>query len=81
MVNLFLAICTKEGEWILENTEGQKFIKGKTEVELSKGHAEFEKIYPRDVSKNYPDGKVCLVVYAKPSSLIYSSNEPYGAHV
>lgn len=45
-------------------------MKGKTEVELYKGEAWFEKIYARDVSRAYPDGKVNLVIYAKPSAIL-----------
>lgn len=32
------------------------------------------KLYARDVSRIYPDGKVNLVIYTKPSTLKYASN-------
>jgi hypothetical protein len=32
------------------------------------------KVYPRDVSRNYPEGKINFVVYSKPSMLKFSSN-------
>lgn len=32
------------------------------------------KIYPRDVSRNYADGKLNFVIYSKPSMLKFSSN-------
>lgn len=48
-------------------------MKGKTESELLKGESEFRKLYPRDVSRCYPNGKVAMVVYCKPSTLVYSN--------
>lgn len=56
-------------------------MKGKTEVELYKGEAWFEKIYARDVSRAYPDGKVNLVIYAKPSAILYSGSNSYEQHI
>lgn len=56
-------------------------MKGKTEVELYKGEASFEKIYARDVSRAYPDGKVNLVIYAKPSAILYSGSNSYEQHI
>ena len=32
------------------------------------------KIYPREVSRGYPNGKLNFVIYAKPSVLQFSSN-------
>lgn len=49
-------------------------MKGKTEVELYHGEGAFMKIYPRDVSRNYADGKLNFVIYSKPSMLKFSSN-------
>lgn len=56
-------------------------MKGKTEVELYKGEASFVKLYARDVSRNYPEGKINLVVYAKPSTLVYSNSGSYEKYV
>ena len=56
-------------------------MKGKTEVELYKGEASFVKIYARDVSRSYQDGKVNLVVYPKPSTLVYSNNGSFEVSV
>ena len=42
-------------------------------MELYNGEASFAKIYARDVSRSYQDGKVNLVVYPKPSTLVYSN--------
>ena len=47
---------------------------GKTETELYHGEGSFVRVFPRDVSRTFPNGKVCLVIYAKPSSLRFSSN-------
>ena len=77
MINLCFAVCDSNGEWIHENKNGENFIKGKTEVELFKGEASFEKLYARDVSRIYPDGKINLVVYAKPSALLYSQSSSF----
>lgn len=51
-------------------------MKGKTEVELYKGEASFAKLYARDVSRVYPEGKINLVIYSKPSTLRYSGSSP-----
>lgn len=56
-------------------------MKGKTEVELYKGEASFVKLYARDVSRSYHNGKVSLVIYAKPSTLLYSGSSSYEIHV
>jgi len=45
-------------------------------VELYKGEAAFAKIYARDVSRVYPEGKINLVIYSKPSALLYSGSNP-----
>lgn len=49
-------------------------MKGKTEVEMYHGEAAFLKVYPKDVSRHYPTGKVHFVVYPKPSMLRFSSS-------
>ncbi len=46
-------------------------MKGKTESELYHGQGSFTKIYSRDVSRFYPDGKLNIVVYPKQSALTY----------
>lgn len=47
-------------------------LKGKTEVELYHGEAEFNKIYAKDISRTFPNGRLNFVVYTKPSMLIYN---------
>lgn len=47
-------------------------LKGKTEVELYHGEAEFNKIYAKDISRTFTNGRLNFVVYAKPSMLIYN---------
>lgn len=74
ILNLCCAVSTANAEWIHENRVGEPFLKGKTEIELYKGEASFSKIYARDVSRIYPEGKVNLVIYTKPSTLIYTGN-------
>ena len=49
-------------------------MKGKTEVEMYHGEGSFLKVYPRDVSRGYTDGKINFVVYSKASMLKFSSN-------
>lgn len=46
-------------------------MKGKTESELYHGEGSYTKIYSRDVSRFYPDGKLNVVVYPKESALKY----------
>ena len=53
LINICVAACEVNGQWIAENEEGEYFIQGKTEVELYHGEATFHKIYPRDVSRQY----------------------------
>ena len=38
-------------------------------------------LYARDVSRAYPDGKVNLVIYAKPSAILYSGSNSYEQHI
>lgn len=57
-----------------ENKVGDNFMKGKTEIEMFHGEGSFLKVYPREVSRNYQEGKLNFVVYAKPSVLKFSSN-------
>jgi hypothetical protein len=49
-------------------------MKGKTEVEMYHGEGSFLKIYPRDVSRSYPEGKINFVIYSKPSLVQFSSS-------
>jgi len=42
-------------------------------MDLYKGEASFHKIYARDISRGYPQGKVAIVIYPKPSTLKYYS--------
>ena len=49
-------------------------MKGKTEVEMYHGDGSFLKIYPREVSRHYIEGKLNFVIYAKPSVLQFSNN-------
>ena len=49
-------------------------MKGKTEVEMFHGEGSFLKVYPRDVSRSYTEGKINFVVYCKASMLKFSSN-------
>lgn len=46
-------------------------------MELYKGEASFAKIYAREVSRVYPEGKINLVIYTKPSTLLYSGSNGY----
>lgn len=52
-------------------------MKGKTEVELYNGEGSFAKIYARDVSRNYQDGRINIVIYSKPTTLMYSHAGTY----
>jgi hypothetical protein len=38
------------------------------------GEGSFLKVYPRDVSRHYPEGKIYFVIYAKPSMVRFSNN-------
>lgn len=49
-------------------------MKGKTEVEMYHGEGAFLKVYPREISRHYPEGKLSFVVYSKPSILKFSNN-------
>lgn len=46
-------------------------IKGKTSMELCSGESEFNKIYPQDISKTHPGGKLNIVIYPKPLAVVY----------
>jgi len=76
LIALCFAVCTTDAEWIHENRIGEPLLKGKTEIEFYKGEANFEKIYAREVSRIYPQGKVTIVIYPKPLSLKYSTQGP-----
>lgn len=71
LLTLCFSMCTSEGDWILENRVGDPLIKGKTEKDLYRGEAQFEKLYAREVSRIYPGGKVNIVIYPKQSSIRY----------
>jgi hypothetical protein len=58
---------------VTENKAKENILRGKTEVELYHGEGSFLKLYPREVSRNYPERKVNFVVYAKPSVLQFSN--------
>lgn len=62
-----------EAEWLHENRAGEPLLKGKTEMDLYRGEASFQKMYAREVSRGYPQGKVAIVIYPKPSTLKYYS--------
>lgn len=49
-------------------------MKGKTEIEMYHGEGSFLKVYARDVSRSYPEGKVNFIIYPKDSLLKFSSN-------
>lgn len=68
LIHLCLAVCNENGKWILDE-DGESFIKGKVEVDLYRGEAEFKKIYPSDISRGFPGGKVNLVIYPRSSVL------------
>lgn len=46
-------------------------------MELYKGEASFVKIYAREVSRVYPEGKINIVIYSKPSTLLYSGSNSF----
>jgi hypothetical protein len=74
LIGLCLSACETTAQWIPENEEGDYFIKGKTEVDLYHGEATYQKVYPRDVSRQYSEGKVNLVIYPKSSLIQFSSS-------
>ena len=71
-MNICVGICDDNGEWIHETKDGQAFVKGKLETELYHGTAGFVKMAARDVSRNYVNKTVNVVVYPKPTVLKYS---------
>ena len=73
-MSLCVAACEVTGQWICENEEGEYFMQGKTEVELYHGQASFLKIYPRDVSRQFENGKVDIIIYPKPSLIQFSTS-------
>lgn len=60
-----------DAKWLHENRIGEPFLKGKSEVDLYKGEASFQKIYARDISRGYSQGKVAIVIYPKASTVKY----------
>lgn len=81
LFTLCLAVCTSDGEWVHENRIGDPFLKGKTEIEMFRGEAQFEKIHAREVSRIYPQGKINMVIYPKPSSLKFTPSEGQGESI
>lgn len=49
-------------------------MKGKMEIELYHGAGSFLKIYPRDISRQYLEGKINFIIYARPSVLKFQDN-------
>lgn len=43
-------------------------------MEMYHGEGSFLKVYPRDVSRSYPEGKISFVIYSKPSLVQFSSS-------
>lgn len=74
IVHLCLAVVDAAGEWVTQNKAKDNFMKGKTEVELYHGEGAFLKVYPREVSRSYPSGKLNFLIYAKQSVLRFSNN-------
>lgn len=66
-----MSLADDNGNWINVNRVSDPMLKGRTEVELYHGEAMFNKIYTKDISRTFPNGRVNIVVYAKPSILIY----------
>lgn len=73
-MHLGVAACRTDGQWVPDTENGDSFIQGKTEADLYHGEAGFVKIYPRDVSRSFPNGKIHLIVYPKPSLLKFHSS-------
>lgn len=71
VINLYISFCDNKGKWIANNRVGDPMFKGKTSTELCSGQAEFNKIYPQDISRTFLDGQLNIVVYAKPLAVIY----------
>lgn len=69
-----MGACDVNGQWIGETQSGDYFIKGKIEAELYHGEAHYQKMAPRDVTRNLPHSKMHLVVYPKPSLLKFATN-------
>lgn len=74
MLHLCLGVVDSNGTWVTANRAGEDFMKGKTEVEMYHGEAAFLKVYPRDVSRSYPSGKLNFLIYAKPNTLTFASS-------
>ena len=81
-INLCLGLIDDNGNWINLNRVNDPMLKGKTEVGLYHGEAEFNKIYTKDISRTFPNGRVNIVVYAKPSMLVYDGlTSEYEQHI
>lgn len=81
IVNVCLGLSDDNGEWIHETKEGSAFLKGKIETELYHGSAGFVKMAARDVSRNFVNKTVNLVVYTKPTVLKYSGESSIEEHI
>lgn len=73
-MNLCVAACRCSGEWIPTAETGEYFIQGKTEADLYHAEAQFQKIYPRDVSRYFENGKLSIVIYPKPSLIRFANS-------
>ena len=45
-------------------------------MDLFGGETEFKKIYPYDISRYLKDGRLVIIVYAKPSMISHSVPNP-----
>jgi hypothetical protein len=69
-----MGVCDANGQWVSVNNAGEDIMKGKTQVELYHGEGSFLKVYPRAVSRGYPEGYLNFVIYSKPSLLQYNNH-------
>ena len=72
VINLCMGICDNLGNWVHEIKGGVSFLKGKPESELYNGEVSFWKMALRDISRCFYGRTLNIVIYAKPSILIYS---------
>lgn len=81
IISICLGLCDDNGEWISESKDGVTFLKGKMEADLYHGSASFVKMAARDVSRNFVNKTVNLVVYPKPTVLKYSGESSIEEHI
>ena len=62
IVNLCVAACRCSGEGIPTAETGEYFIQGKTKADLYHAEAQFHKIYLREVSRYFENGKLSIVI-------------------